>query len=412
MGTFASFGGGFADVHQGEWKGLAVAVKRLRVFDDDPEEKRERIRKALFREALIWRTLKHRNILPLLGVDMTTGSAPFLMISPWMANGNIVQYVTASFDPTMSADAMLREVAAGLEYLHSQGLVHGDIRGTNVLVDQDLRPRISDFGLAHLCDMTQTSNGGGSVRWMAPELHDPRAFGLEHSVRSRQSDVFAFGMLCIEVATGQPPFSDLRTDGAAFLAIIRGERPNRPEGERSMSEMLWGWASSCWTHQPSARPSINELMEDTCCAGTSTSLATSPRGKPARRHVQPSNVSTSSRHPLIRPASSHRIPETVSGRVQERIKRFGLLTVSGEVGSLHGLVQGQGPSRKQTFQDGTQADGPPAQPDDVFAKHAYANLEWDMDLDGTSDQLQSYNSHPADSDQLGYRIVRVPSKRS
>ncbi|TFK46542.1 kinase-like protein [Heliocybe sulcata] len=121
------------------------------------------------------------------------------MVSPWMENGNIVRYTTSKKACQSTIDVMLREVATGLEYLHARGFIHGDIRGANILVDQDLHPCIADFGLAHLSDMSHSNTGSGSARWMAPELHDPRTFGLEHSVRTRQSDVFAFGMLCLEV---------------------------------------------------------------------------------------------------------------------------------------------------------------------------------------------------------------------
>ncbi|KZT18663.1 kinase-like protein [Neolentinus lepideus HHB14362 ss-1] len=263
MGKFASFGGGFADVHKGDWNGSAVAIKRLRVYSDDPQEKRQQMKKTLFREALIWCTMKHRNILPLVGVCVSDALSPFLMVSPWMENGNIVRYTTIHKTSQQVIDAMLREVAAGLEYLHAHGLVHGDVRGANVLVDQYMHPRIADFGLAHLSDMAHSNSGSGSARWMAPELHDPQAFGLEHPVRTRQSDFFAFGMLCLEVSSGQLPFSHLRTDGAALLAIVRGERPKRPlEENRRMSDVLWTWASCCWSHRPGDRPSMKELLED------------------------------------------------------------------------------------------------------------------------------------------------------
>jgi serine/threonine-protein kinase TNNI3K len=69
-------------------------------------------------------------------------------------------------------------------------------------VDEEWSVRIADFGLAVFADgkaSTHTSNHNGSVRWMAPELHDPESFGLNSSKRSRASDVYAFAVTVMEV---------------------------------------------------------------------------------------------------------------------------------------------------------------------------------------------------------------------
>jgi serine/threonine protein kinase len=85
----------------------------------------------------------------------------------------------------------------------------------NVLMDEDLQPRLADFGLAILVDSHaiggMTSLGqGGSCRWMAPELHDPERFGYSHFPRSFKSDVYSFAMLCLEASVAESFQSRLR----------------------------------------------------------------------------------------------------------------------------------------------------------------------------------------------------------
>ncbi|THU86282.1 kinase-like protein [Dendrothele bispora CBS 962.96] len=74
----------------------------------------------------------------------------------------------------------LHEVAQGLAYLHSQKIVHGDLRGANILINDEWQACLTDFGLTVFNDATassSTSRRGGSVRWKAPELHIPESLG-------------------------------------------------------------------------------------------------------------------------------------------------------------------------------------------------------------------------------------------
>ena len=113
------------------------------------------------------------------------------------------------------------EVAQGMEYIHSEGVVHGDLRGVrtlpkkhvhcnadlsfqeNVLLDADLRVQIADFGLTRLLDATNTQSGAKHLNFAAPELFgclddddDPSAGDPS---RTQMSDVYAFGGLYYEV---------------------------------------------------------------------------------------------------------------------------------------------------------------------------------------------------------------------
>lgn len=86
------------------------------------------------------------------------------------------------------------ETALAIEYLHKAGVIHGDIKGANILVSLQKSALLCDFGLARDYDSATSvaQKGGGSLRWQSPEL-------LDHVHKSYASDVYAFGMTIYEV---------------------------------------------------------------------------------------------------------------------------------------------------------------------------------------------------------------------
>ncbi|KAJ7193806.1 kinase-like domain-containing protein, partial [Mycena pura] len=119
-----TFAGGFADVYRAMLGKNHVALKRLRVFTSATQS-----RGKFCREAVIWKNLRHRFILPFLGVDRVTFSPFLCMVSPWMKNGTILKYLSESARGRAEVLQLLLEIAQGLEYLHSVNIVHGDLRG-------------------------------------------------------------------------------------------------------------------------------------------------------------------------------------------------------------------------------------------------------------------------------------------
>ncbi|KAJ7160764.1 kinase-like domain-containing protein [Mycena filopes] len=196
-----TFGGGYGDIFHASHNGRPVALKRMRFFLRGSDLRR--IRLKLCREALIWKDLQHPHILPFMGIDRDSFSASLCMVSPWMEHGTIINYLNQHGHANV--DKLLYEIAQGLQYLHSQDIVHGDLRGTNILITEDWRACLADFGLSVFSDATSsmTTNRGGSPYWMAPELLDPDTYGLEF-VRTTATDVYAYGCVCLEVQNVLP----------------------------------------------------------------------------------------------------------------------------------------------------------------------------------------------------------------
>ncbi|CAE6526463.1 unnamed protein product [Rhizoctonia solani] len=183
------FTGGFGDVYMGYLKsGDLVALKCSRLRVDTSEKKKQLKRSA--HELYIWSKCRHSNILPLIGVahykDQLT------MISPWMAYGSLTAYLTQH--PEADRYDMCGQIAEGVAYLHEQGIVHGDIKGANIMVSKEHVPKIADFGTSVLRDYTlqfatTTKEQINTLRWAAPEVFK----GI--TKLSTKGDVYSLGMV-------------------------------------------------------------------------------------------------------------------------------------------------------------------------------------------------------------------------
>ncbi|KAK0199421.1 kinase-like domain-containing protein [Desarmillaria ectypa] len=207
------------------WKGrmgdTLICIKVLRVFVNNGIEERTRLIKNFCREALAWRNMNHPNVLPFLGVSTELFAPSFCLISPWMQNGNIMSFLARN--PAHDRLTSIKEVASGMAYLHllDPPILHADIRGAKILVNDDYQCCLADFGLALVVE-TQVPGSpalalGGSTRWLAPEVLNIQLFDPNY-ITAR--DVYAFGCTVIEIYTGEPPFSHLRTETAIIHKVL------------------------------------------------------------------------------------------------------------------------------------------------------------------------------------------------
>jgi serine/threonine-protein kinase len=213
--------GGMASIWQAEDTLLdrQVAVKLLHPhFADDPEFV-ERFR----REARAAARLSHPNIVPIYDVgDDAETRTPYIVME-LVDGGNLKDRIRRA---APLSDAEIREIgstlAATLDYAHRKGLVHRDVKPQNVLLGEDGRPRLTDFGIAQAMassGLTRTGAVMGSVHYIAPEL-------VRGKKALPQSDVYSLGIVLYEMATGRVPFT-ADTDVAVALAQVE-ETPPAP----------------------------------------------------------------------------------------------------------------------------------------------------------------------------------------
>ena len=149
---------------------------------------------------------------------------------------------------------LLREVAEGISWIHKHGILHRDIKSANVLVTEQGAVQLCDFGVAAVVQtrLDKRSTITGSLHWMAPELFDPGAkYGTE-------VDIWAFGSMAYEVATGLPPNASFR-DISRFGAYLRSYCP-RLEGSE-YSSGLKDFVACCMVDDPLQRPPIERLQQ-------------------------------------------------------------------------------------------------------------------------------------------------------
>ncbi|THU90607.1 kinase-like protein, partial [Dendrothele bispora CBS 962.96] len=256
----AVFGGGFGDIFRAFYNGQVVALKRMRIFQR--HSGLSRTRRRFCREALVWQQLRNTFIVPFLGIDAETFPSYMCLVSPWMRHGTILKHIAEHGKAHL--DERLHEVTQGLAYLHSQNVIHGDLRGANILINDNWQACLTDFGLTVFDGPTPTSltsRREGSVRWMAPELLIPDSFGFDCSRPTAKTDVYAFGCVCFELYAGCPPFSQFVHDTAVMLRVVKGERPDRPTGQNGMTDEMWSMVDRCWRPSHKERPNATELVE-------------------------------------------------------------------------------------------------------------------------------------------------------
>jgi len=192
------------------------------------------------------------------------------LVSKWMVNGTVQSYLTER--PSTNRLGIISDVVEGLTYLHEMGLVHGDLKCINILVDEQEHACLADLGLAALhydgkADFIKgTTVVGFSRRWTAPEIFDPQRFNLSRSRFTKESDVYAFSMVMWEIFTGTSPFVDLNgfSEHRLTLAIVCGHRMERPVQATSLGlcDETWAIMEHCWKPEPSVRPSITSVRKD------------------------------------------------------------------------------------------------------------------------------------------------------
>jgi serine/threonine-protein kinase len=190
--------GGMAEVWEAFDEGLhrSVAVKVVRDEIAGEAEFRERF----IREARLAAGLEHPRILPIY--DFGTEAGVTYLVMPLLPGGSLRERITGPMHPEEAIDC-LASIAAALDHAHARGVLHRDVKPSNVLVDASGSLLLADFGLAKSTAVSSELTAAGMVvgtpAYMAPE----QAIGRPVDARA---DQYALGVLAFEVLTGRTPF--------------------------------------------------------------------------------------------------------------------------------------------------------------------------------------------------------------
>ncbi|KAG0700572.1 kinase-like domain-containing protein [Suillus ampliporus] len=247
--------GNFADIFKSRWNSpsdsSSVAVKVIRVQHD-----LRNLTVDLRREIKVWGRLQDHHILPLLGLVHGYGPLPAL-VSPWMDNGNLISFLRGRHNTLRRRERLrlLQDIASALQYLHAIAVVHGDLTGSNILVDSHGRAFVTDVGISMMLDDIAESEPSrqGAIRWTAPEL----ANGTENRLPTSKSDVWSFGCNMIHVLSGQEPWSAIRADTRILARLYHQHVPPFPQ---DISEQDSYFLQQCFSPRPADRPSADQIL--------------------------------------------------------------------------------------------------------------------------------------------------------
>ncbi|XP_002970062.2 serine/threonine-protein kinase HT1 [Selaginella moellendorffii] len=248
---FAS--GAHSRLYHGIYKGKAVAVKVMRQPEEDEEVSRMVDRQFAHEVSLLSR-LHHRNIVQF--VAACKKPPVYCVVTEYLAGGSLRGFLhknEPSSLPLKVTLGMAMDIARGMEYIHSQRVIHGDLKSENLVLDSDMCVKITDFGVAR-CEADAPSVGKadvGTYRWMAPEMISGK------NKCSTKVDVYSFGIVLWELVTGQVPFQEMQAVQVAYAVLHKDARPEVPENCPSALAALM---RRCWSANPDKRPGFPEIV--------------------------------------------------------------------------------------------------------------------------------------------------------
>jgi serine/threonine protein kinase len=198
--------------------------------------------------------LRHPTIITILGAVVEPDVEP-MMIMEYMQHGSLHSML---HNETMIMKdeillPILRDISSGCRFLHAADpqIVHGDLKAANVLVDDKLRAKVADFGLA---SVRSTEGITGTPFWMAPELL------RGESTTTATSDVFSMGVILYECFLRREPYEGEANDHLQILAQIADPLAcKRPMTPKDCPASIASLMADCWLANPDERPSFEEI---------------------------------------------------------------------------------------------------------------------------------------------------------
>ncbi|KAF0718203.1 Aste57867_1841 [Aphanomyces stellatus] len=242
----------------GKFEQQSVAIKTL----VDPSPSPTQVQ-AFIDEILLLGKLKSPFLVTLIGVAWTQPTN-LQCVMEYMNLGDLRQYLAATTPETYSWQdklACAHSIAHGLFALHTQHLIHRDLKSRNVLLDSDKGTKLSDFGSSKEIVYGDTMTAAvGTYRWMAPEM-------LLFQGYSNAVDIYSFGVVLSELSTHQVPYTNLKdiggrewSDEAITRQVIHDQL--RPTFEPDCPVWFVALAMRCMAQDPNNRPSAIQIMHE------------------------------------------------------------------------------------------------------------------------------------------------------
>ncbi|QCD81086.1 dual specificity protein kinase zakA-like [Vigna unguiculata] len=263
--------GTFGTVHRGIYDTQDVAVKLLDWGEEGQRTEAEiaSLRAAFTQEVVVWHKLDHPNVTKFIGATMGSSELQIqtdngligmpsnfcCVVVEYLAGGNLKSYLIKNRRRKLAFKIVIQlalDLARGLSYLHSQKIVHRDVKTENMLLDKTRTVKIADFGVARVeasnpNDMTGET---GTLGYMAPEV-------LNGNPYNRKCDVYSFGICLWEIYCCDMPYPDLSFSEITSAVVRQNLRPEIP---RCCPSSLANVMKKCWDATPDKRPEMDEVV--------------------------------------------------------------------------------------------------------------------------------------------------------
>ncbi|XP_068327711.1 serine/threonine-protein kinase 52-like [Pyrus communis] len=268
--------GTYGTIFRGTYDDEDVAVKLLDWGEDGYATIAETaaLRASFQKEVAVWHKLDHPNVTKFIGASMgtsdlkipTKGSSSDGVIShparaccvivEYVAGGTLKQYLIRNRHKKLAFKVVVQlalDLSRGLSYLHSQKIVHRDVKTENMLLDTRINLKIADFGVARVeaqnpRDMTGET---GTLGYMAPEVLDGKPY-------NRRCDVYSFGICLWEIYCCDMPYPDLSFADVSSAVVRQNLRPEIP---KCCPSSLANIMRMCWDGNADKRPEMGEVVK-------------------------------------------------------------------------------------------------------------------------------------------------------
>jgi serine/threonine protein kinase len=169
---------------------------------------------------------------------------------------------------------LICKASRDLSSLHEAGVVHRDVKASNLLIDGEEDLESAYYNFPHLMDFECSLGVVGTGFWRAPQILKQlqKRVPSHEVVFTKEADIYSFGMLCYEIITGRLPFEDHPRDD--YSIVLRGGRPKLPD---DLDPLLKNLILGCWQHDPRKRPSARDIYDR---------LFSAPRKDPKLRTIE------------------------------------------------------------------------------------------------------------------------------
>uniref|UniRef100_A0A3Q2YDI7 non-specific serine/threonine protein kinase n=1 Tax=Hippocampus comes TaxID=109280 RepID=A0A3Q2YDI7_HIPCM len=225
--------------------GKLVAVKKM-------DLRKQQRRELLFNEVVIMRDYHHENVVEMYNSYLVGDE--LWVVMEFLEGGALTDIVTHTRMNEEQIATVCLSVLKALSVLHTQGVIHRDIKSDSILLTHDGRVKLSDFGFCAQVskDVQRRKSLVGTPYWMAPELISRLPYGPE-------VDIWSLGIMVIEMVDGEPPY--FNEPPLKAMKMIRDNLPPKLKNLHKVSPVLKGFLDRMLVRDPSQRASASELLK-------------------------------------------------------------------------------------------------------------------------------------------------------